>query len=145
MTSDAGAAAERAAAMLARDTSAQRLGIELVGADQGHATIRMTVSGDMLNGHGTCHGGVIFTLADTAFAIACNSYGDTTVAAGASIEFLAPAEAGAGLLAIARERTRQGRSGVYDVDVVPLDGGPAVALFRGRSRTIGGPPTATAR
>ena len=122
--------------MLERDAAAQALGIELVEAGPGTVTLRMAVRADMLNGHGTCHGGIVFTLADTAFAIACNSHGDPTVAAGATIEFVAPVAEGAVLTAAAREQHRQGRSGVYDIEVTS-DDGTTVALFRGRSRTIG--------
>jgi acyl-CoA thioesterase len=123
--------------VLERDEAARALGIELVEATEGRATVRMTVRPDMVNAHGTCHGGLLFTLADTAFALACNSYGSLTVAAGATIEFLAPAAPGAVLTARCVERVREGRSGVYDVEVVDGEGG-AVAVFRGRSRTVGG-------
>jgi acyl-CoA thioesterase len=92
----------------------------------------MAVRTDMLNGHGTCHGGIVFALADSAFAFACNSHGVVTVAAGCSIEFLAPAHEGDELVAVAEERTRRGRHGVYDVDV-RREGGELVAAFRGRS------------
>jgi acyl-CoA thioesterase len=124
-------------AMLERDAAARALGIELVETGAGSATVRMTVRPDMLNGHGTCHGGMMFMLADTAFAIACNSHGDPAVASAAAIEFIAPAHAGATLTATAREQIRQGRNGVYDIEV-RTDDGTVVALFRGRSRTIGG-------
>lgn len=123
--------------MLGRDDAARSLGIELVEVRPGAAVMRMTVRPDMANGHAICHGGFIFTLADTAFAVACNSYDDVTVAAGAAIEFLAPAGMGATLTARCAERARQGRSGVYDADVVD-DEGTVVAVFRGRSRTVGG-------
>jgi len=128
---------DKARALLERDECARTLGIELVDAEPGRATVRMAVRPDMLNVHGICHGGLVFTLADTAFAVACNSYDDATVAAGAAIEFLAPAGAGAALTATCTEQTRQGRSGVYDVEVATAEG-TTVALFRGRSRTIGG-------
>ena len=123
--------------MLDRDNAARALGIELVKTGAGSAVVRMTVRPDMLNGHGTCHGGMMFMLADTAFAIACNSHGEPAVAAAAAIEFIAPAPEGAILTATAREQVRQGRSGVYDIDV-QTDDGTTVALFRGRSRTVGG-------
>jgi len=123
--------------MLERDAAARALGIDLVETGAGSATVRMTVRPDMLNGHGTCHGGMMFMLADTAFAIACNSHGDPAVASAAAIEFIAPAHEGATLTATAREQIRQGRSGVYDIEV-RTDEGTVVALFRGRSRTIGG-------
>jgi acyl-CoA thioesterase len=120
------------AAMVARDRAAQALGMRLDEIRPGYARVRMTVRADMLNGHGTCHGGIVFSLADSAFAFACNSRGVLTVAAGCSIEFLMPAREGDELVAEATERTLQGRQGVYDVDVA----GPAgvlVATFRGRS------------
>lgn len=112
------------------------LGIETVDLAAGHAVVRMHVREDMLNTHGSCHGGFVFTLADTAFELACNSHGPTTVAAGAAIEYVAPAGAGAVLTATCDERWRGGRSGVYDAVVVD-DDGTTVALFRGRSRTVG--------
>ena len=104
----------------------------------------MTVRPDMVNGHGLCHGGLIAALADSAFAVACNTDGQVTVAAGFEITFVAPARAGDRLIARATERARYGRSGLYDVTVSRRDGtGPAaaetvVAEFRGRSRTVGG-------
>ncbi|MDF4252478.1 hydroxyphenylacetyl-CoA thioesterase PaaI [Streptomyces sp. WMMB303] len=119
--------------MLGADRASSALGIELVEAGAGSATVRMRVTGDMVNGHGTAHGGHLFLLADTAFACACNSHGPVTVAAGADITFVAPAWEGDELLAVARERTRYGRSGLYDVTV--LRGEQVVAEFRGRSRT----------
>lgn len=112
------------------------LGIETVDVGAGRAVVRMRVRPDMLNTHGTCHGGFVFTLADTAFELACNSYGPTTVAAAASIELVAPVSDGAVLTATCEERWRRGRSGVYDAEVVS-DDGTVVALFRGRSRTVG--------
>jgi len=92
----------------------------------------------MVNGHGICHGGYVFTLADTAFAFACNTYDDRTVAAGADISFLEPVTVGERLVARASERARRGRSGLYDVSVTRADG-TAVAEFRGRSRSLGTP------
>jgi acyl-CoA thioesterase len=91
----------------------------------------------MLNGHGTCHGGVVFALADSAFAFACNSRGVVTVASGCTIEFLAPVGEGDELVAEAQERSLEGRHGVYDVDVRREDG-PLVATFRGRSAATRG-------
>ncbi len=117
-----------------RDTASMGLGIELLDAGPGRASVRMTVTGAMLNGHAFAHGGYVFLLADTAFACACNSHGPVTVAAGADITFLQPARAGDVLEARAEERTRSGRSGVYDVTV--RRGDEVVAEFRGRSRTI---------
>jgi acyl-CoA thioesterase len=96
------------------------------------------VRDDMANGHGICHGGFVFTLADTAFAFACNTYDDVTVAAGADISFLEPVEVGAELAATAVEVARRGRSGLYDVTVRTGDGS-VVAEFRGRSRSLGRP------
>ena len=118
-------------AMLAADAASRRLGIELLGYGPGWARTRMTVGDDMLNGHGLCHGGLIFTLADTAFACACNSWGPVTVAAGCDIVFVAPARAGNVLTAEARVRARFGRNGIYDVTVT--HGERLIAEFRGRS------------
>ncbi len=97
----------------------------------------MTVRADMTNGHGTCHGGFIFTLADSAFAFACNTYDERTVAQHAQITFIAPAMAGDKLVASAIERSRTGRSGIYDITVTREDG-QQIAEFRGHSRTVGG-------
>jgi acyl-CoA thioesterase len=124
-------AAER---MFEADEASRRLGMELLEAGDGAARVRMTVTGDMVNGHGIAHGGFVFTLADTAFACACNSHGPVTVAAGADITFTTSAKEGDVLTAVATERTRFGRSGLYDVTV--LRGDEVVAEFRGRSRTI---------
>jgi acyl-CoA thioesterase len=119
-------------AMYARDRASQALGMRLEEMRPGYARLRMTVRADMLNGHGTCHGGLVFALADSAFAFACNSRGVRTVAAGCAVEFLAPAHEGDELVAVARERSLQGRTGVYDVDVTRAEGA-LVATFRGRS------------
>lgn len=126
-----------AEAMYADDVASQRLGIDISEVAPGRATATMTVTDEMVNGHGICHGGYVFTLADTAFAFACNTYDDRTVAAGATIDFLEPVCAGVRLTARAVERARRGRSGVYDVTVAAPDG-HVVAEFRGRSRSIGG-------
>ena len=125
--------AARAAVELqhARDSAAHSLGIELQAASAGSVRIAMRVRSDMLNGHGTCHGGVVFTLADTAFAYACNSHGVAMVAAGASIEFLAPASLGERLIATASETSRGERHGIYDVTVCD-QAGAIRAHFRGR-------------
>ena len=112
------------------------LGIDVITIEAGTAVVRLTVRDDMVNEHGTCHGGVIFTLADTAFGLACNSHGPTTVAASATIEFLHPVSIGSTLTAAATETHRSGRSGLYDVAVVD-DHDVVAAHFRGRSRTIG--------
>jgi acyl-CoA thioesterase len=103
----------------------------------GSATLRMRVRKDMVNGHQICHGGLIFTLADTAFAYACNSYNQNTVASACHIDFLAPGREGDVLEAVAIERSSAGRTGVYDVEVRVVDG-HAVALFRGKSHRIKG-------
>jgi acyl-CoA thioesterase len=118
--------------MYARDHAAQALGITVEAIGPGFARCRMQVRDDMVQGHATCHGGLIFTLADTAFAYACNAYDRATVALGAEIAFLAPARAGDLLSATARERRRSGRTGVYDVEVENAEGA-LVALFRGTS------------
>jgi acyl-CoA thioesterase len=120
------------AGMYARDRAAQQFGIVVDAIQPGAAVCRMTVRDDMVQGHGTCHGGIVFTLADTAFAYACNACNRVTVALNAEIAFLAPARLGEALIATARERSRAGRTGVYDVEV--RDGtGTLVALFRGTS------------
>lgn len=120
---------------MAADVTSANLGIRLIHAAPGKATVTMKVTDGMLNGHGMTHGGLVFTLADTAFAVACNGYGRTTVAAGASITFMTPTRAGDELTAVATERVRRGRSGVYDVTV--RCGADIVAEFRGNSREIG--------
>lgn len=121
--------------MFERDHASQALGMRVVEVGPGHASVSMSVRADMVNGHGSCHGGVIFALADSAFAFACNSHGPVTVAAGASIEFLAPARLGDELTATAVETSRQKRTGVYDV-TVRNQGGERIALFRGRSHQL---------
>jgi acyl-CoA thioesterase len=127
-----------AASMFASDLASQALGISLPVVMTGYAEAEMTVRNDMLNGHNVCHGGLIFALADTAFAFACNACNQVTLAAGASIEFLHPAKAGDRLTAIASEQYRAGRSGVYDVAVTNQEG-RQIALFRGRSHATGKP------
>jgi len=127
----ADAARRTVEALCARDHAAQALAIHVLDAGMGRARIAMTVRRDMLNAHGVCHGGVLFTLADTAFAYACNSAGAAMVAAGASIEFLAPAVAGERLIASATETLRNGRQGIYDV-AVSTESGATRAHFRGR-------------
>jgi acyl-CoA thioesterase len=136
---DADSVARRCAeVMYAGDRASQALGITIHDVSPGHATARMTVRDDMANGHGICHGGFLFTLADTAFAFACNTYDRRTVAAGADVTFLEPVTAGTELVAVAVERARRGRSGLYDVTVRTADG-PVVAEFRGRSRSSAEP------
>jgi len=131
-TPDARRRARAAADVLyAGDTASQALGIEVLDAAPGYVRVAMTVRADMVNGHGICHGGVLFTLADSAFAFACNSHGQPMVAAGASIEFLAPAPRGARLTATATETSRTSRGGIYDV-VVAVETGEPLAYFRGR-------------
>jgi acyl-CoA thioesterase len=132
VSSDDERAAAVGAAMYARDAASQALGMALEDVRPGYARMRMTVRADMLNGHGSCHGGLVFALADSAFAFACNSHDVVTVAAGCSIEFLAPAREGDELVAVAEERFREGRNGVYDVEV-RRDDGALLATFRGRS------------
>ncbi|MEV0583556.1 hydroxyphenylacetyl-CoA thioesterase PaaI [Nonomuraea sp. NPDC050310] len=121
--------------MMEADAASAALGIELTELGPGRAVCRMAVTDKMINGHGLCHGGYVFLLADTAFACACNSHGPVTVAAGAEIVFVAPAHTGDMLVAEAAERTRYGRSGVYDI-TVRRSGGDVVAEFRGRSREL---------
>jgi acyl-CoA thioesterase len=123
--------------MWANDKATQHLKMELILIDVGAATLTMPVQDFMLNGHGTCHGGYLFTLADSAFAFACNSYNQNTVAQSCHITFLKPAFAGDLLYAVAVEQAKQGRSGVYDV-VVCNQSQEEIALFRGLSRTIKG-------
>jgi acyl-CoA thioesterase len=103
----------------------------------------MTVRRDMLNGHQTCHGGMIATLADSAFAFACNSYNELTVASGFSVDLLAPAREGDVLTATASEMSKAGRTGVYDVEV-RNQRGERIAIFRGRSYTLKGKPVVAA-
>jgi len=130
--------AERAAAaMWERDRASQGLGMRIVSVGPGVARLAMQVRADMLNGHDICHGGFIFTLADSAFAFACNSYNQVTVASGCAIDFIAPAREGDELVAHARERSASGRTGVYDIDV-SNQRGETVALFRGKSYRIKG-------
>lgn len=126
-----------AAAMYERDVAARALAISVDAIAPGTATLSMAVRETMVNGHAICHGGYIFTLADTAFAYACNSRNASTVAAGARIEFLAPARRGDQLVATASEVSLRGRNGVYDV-VVRDGAGNKVALFRGNSFRIEG-------
>jgi phenylacetic acid degradation protein PaaD len=130
--------AERAVEALWRGDAASRgLGMIIESCAPGRATVTMPVRADMVNGHRICHGGLIFALADSAFAFACNSYGDNTVAAGASIDFLAPGREGDVLRAVAFERWRAGRSGLYEIEV-RNQRDEMVALFRGRSHQVAG-------
>src|SRR4051812_20033161 len=124
--------------MYADDKASQALGITISDVAPGAAVATMTIRDDMVNGHGICHGGYVFTLADTAFAFACNTYDDVTVAAGADVTFLEPVRQDGELTATAIEVSRRGRSGLYDVTVRTTDG-TVVAEFRGRSRSLGRP------
>lgn len=125
-------------ALYERDVAAQELGVTIVAVGPGYAKLQMQVRPDMLNGHGVCHGGRVFGLADTAFAYACNSYNVLSVAAHCEIDFVRPGPPDATLIAIARERSRGRKMGVYDVEVTDADG-QIVALFRGKSYTTGRP------
>lgn len=123
--------------MWANDKASQGLGMSLDRVSPGEATISMTITNAMCNGLAICHGGYIFSLADSAFAFACNTYNRHVVAQHGAITFIAPAHAGERLTARAREVSRSGRSGVYDVTVAK-DDGEVVAEFRGHSRTLKG-------
>ena len=124
-------------AMWANDRACQTLGMRVVAVGPGSATMEMTVRTDMLNGHDICHGGLITTLADSAFAYACNAYNEVTVASGFSVDLLAPAREGDVLSAVATELNKAGRTGVYDIEV-RNQRGERVAVFRGRSYTMRG-------
>ncbi|GAB4264205.1 MAG: hydroxyphenylacetyl-CoA thioesterase PaaI [Pararhodobacter sp.] len=124
-------------AMWADDNATRHLGMRLSDVRAGHATMEMTVRAEMTNGHKICHGGYIFTLADSAFAFACNTYNQRVVAQIAQVSFLAPAFEGDVLTARASETWRQGRGGIYDVHVTNQNGAP-IAEFRGHSRTVKG-------
>lgn len=126
-------------AMLAKDTVLRTLGISVDAVGPGTARCRMTVREDMLNGFAICHGGLVTTLADTAFAYACNAYDELTVAAGFSVDLLAPSHAGDVLTADAREISKSGRTGLYDIEI-HNQRGERVATFRGRSYTMKGRP-----
>jgi acyl-CoA thioesterase len=130
--------AERAAAALfERDRASQALGMRLAGVRPGWARVVMHVRADMVNGHGVCHGGIVFALGDSAFAFACNSHNESTVAAAASIDFLAGACEGDELTAEASELWRTRRNGIYEISVCNQRG-ERIALFRGRSYRIDG-------
>lgn len=124
-------------AMWANDKASQGLGMEIMEVGPGRAVVAMTVSEAMVNGHGICHGGFVFTLADSAFAFACNSHNQNTVASHCSVSFLRPGKLGERLVATAVERWREGRSGITDVTVANA-AGETIAEFRGNSRTIRG-------
>jgi acyl-CoA thioesterase len=138
MTRDAAEIARTSAdAMWADDKASQALGMQILSVRPGYARLAMTIAEHMTNGHGSCHGGFIFTLADSAFAFACNSHGQRTVAQHCSVTFVSPAQRGMRLIAEARERHRGERSGIYDV-TVKTEAGETIAEFRGHSRTIQG-------
>ena len=126
-----------AAAMLDNDQASQGLGMCIEDSGVGYSRVSMRIRKDMLNGHGNCHGGFMFTLADSAFAFACNSRNEATVAASCSIDFLRPVRENERLTAIARERVLVGRTGIYDVMVIDEAGQP-VAAFRGKSARVKG-------
>jgi acyl-CoA thioesterase len=126
-----------ASGMLAQDAMSRSFGILIVEIRPGYARLKMTVRPDMSNSHAICHGGAIFTLADSAFAFACNSYNRSTVASGCSIDFVSPARIGDELTAEATERALPGRLGLYDVAVTDQSGRP-IAFFRGRSYRVTG-------
>jgi acyl-CoA thioesterase len=136
--SDGKVANRCAEAMYANDDASRMLGISVEVEEAGRATARMTVREDMLNGFDVCHGGLIFALADTAFAFACNGYDDLTYAAQADIEFVRPATKGDALVAVAREDYRGRKTGFYTVEVTNQDD-QLVAMFRGRSASKGEP------
>jgi len=123
--------------MYANDPASQALGMALADIRPGYARLTMTVRGDMLNGHRSCHGGYIFMLADSAFAFACNSHNFNTVGAGCTIDYLAPGREGDVLTAVAVEQALSGKTGVYDVAVTNAQG-QTIALFRGKSHRVPG-------
>ena len=130
-------AQESARIMWAEDTATRHVGMQLLEVTPGRAKLSLTVREEFTNGHGMCHGGYIFMLADSAFAFACNSHNQRAVAASAAIEFLAAAQRGDLLTAECAEQSRGGRSGLYDTRVTDQNG-RLIALFRGRSATIRG-------
>ncbi|MGL4234200.1 MAG: hydroxyphenylacetyl-CoA thioesterase PaaI [Casimicrobium sp.] len=139
MTNDEKTPSPRAVAdaMYERDHVAHALAMKVEQVGLGSATVSMVVRKDMVNGHNICHGGYMALLCDSAFAYACNSYNQVTVASGFSIELLAPAKLGDTLVALAVEQSLRGRSGVYDVKLTNQNG-DAIALFRGKSARISG-------
>lgn len=126
-----------AQALFQRDQASQGMGMRLLAAGPGSARVGMSVREDMLQGHGTCHGGYLFALADSAFAFACNSYNDATVAIGCSIDYIAPARLGDTLTAACTEQSRSGRTGNYDVRIENQQG-ELIALFHGKSYKVRG-------
>jgi len=137
-TKDPQALAELAGkTMYERDPASRALAMTLIEIRPGYARMSMPVRADMLNGHGTCHGGYIFMLADSAFAFACNSHNFNTVGAGCTIDYLAPGREGDLLVAEAVEQALSGKTGVYDI-VVSNQEGRKLALFRGKSHRVSG-------
>ena len=126
-----------AQSLFERDQASQRMGMRLLAAGPGTSRVAMTVREDMLQGHGTCHGGYLFALADSAFAFACNSYNDATVAIGCSIDYIAPAQLNDDLTAECIEQSRSGRTGNYDVRIENQQG-QLIALFHGKSYKVRG-------
>jgi len=129
--------------MFRNDRASKLLGMQIVDVSPGSATLTMAIRDDMLNGHDICHGGLITTLADSAFAFACNSYNELTVASGFSVDLLAPGRLNDVLTARCTEVSKAGRTGVYDT-VITNQRGERVAVFRGRSYTIKGKPAVPA-
>ena len=123
-------------AMHEKDIAAQTLDMSVTEIGPGHATMKMTVTGDMLDASGHCDPGLIFSLADTAFAHECNSYNNVSLAIACTVEYTSTAQQGDKLLAVARERYRSGRTGIYDVDIFK-NGNDTIAVFRGRSFSTG--------
>ena len=130
-------AEQTAEAMYSRDAASRLIGLEILSVRPGHSRMTMVVRPDMVNGHHICHGGYLFTLADSAFAYACNAYNRNTVASACHIDFLAPAAEGEVLEAECEERSRAGRTGVYDT-TIRNHHGKVIALFRGKSYRIAG-------
>jgi acyl-CoA thioesterase len=129
-------------AMWSNDRAAKALGMAVTEVGPGHAVLTMTVREDMLNGHDLCHGGLVATLADTAFAYGCNAYNEITVASGFTVDLVAPGRLGDVLTARCDEVSKAGRTGVYDITVTNQHG-VRVAVFRGRSYTMKGKPVVT--
>lgn len=126
-----------AASMYARDLASQNLGITITRVSPGEATVTMAITDTMIQGHGSCHGGYLFTLADSAFAFACNSYDKATVASGCSIEYMKGAQKGDVLTASAIEQSRGNRLGIYDITITNQND-HVIALFRGKSYQVRG-------
>lgn len=123
--------------MFSRDQASQHLGMQIVSVAPGEAVLTMPVTSNMVQGHGACHGGYLFTLADSAFAFSCNTYDKATVASGCNIDYINPAFAGDLLTATAKERSRGRRTGVYDITITNQKG-EVVVLFRGKSYQVSG-------